>query len=95
MTARRALVAMEFLSPDGTRLILDDDGWRLVNPRQLGPKQLDKARKLLEKCAEPPAAPELPPGAEPPDPPTMEESGEAAAARLQLRVTQRRWRQHH
>ncbi len=95
MPARRALVSMEFLSQDGIRLILDDDGWRLVNPRQHGARQLDRARKLLERCAETTEPAQSQPGADAPDPPTMEEAGEAAAARLQLRVTQRRWRQQH
>ena len=85
---------MEFLSHDGIRLILDEDGWRLVNPRQHGPRLLEKALKLLEKCTETPESAQPLPGADAPEPPTMEESGEAAAARLQLRVTQRRWRQH-
>jgi hypothetical protein len=87
MANRRTLIALEFLSRDGFRLVLDVDGWRLLNPRQLGQRQLEQARALLdeaERC--------LPPTAEDAEPPTMASIGDHVAFTLGLRITHHRFR---
>jgi hypothetical protein len=85
---RRTLTAMEFSAAGGVRLILDADGWRLVNPRQLGQTQLTAAESLRER-----AEVCLPPRAEDDPEPTLVEIGEHAAKTLGLRITHRHFRQ--
>jgi hypothetical protein len=83
----RSLAAMEFLHPSGVRLILDADGWRLVNPRALGQRDLERARDLRDRCE---AC--LPPDTEPDTTPPIQLWGEHAASTLGLRITQHDWR---
>ena len=42
--SRRTLTALEFVGPEGIRLGLDEDGWRLINPRNMGESALERAR---------------------------------------------------
>ena len=83
----RAVIQMEFLSRDGVRLELDGKGWRILNPRQLGEKQLAQARALMER-----AEACLPPQEPDAEPPTLAELGDHAAKQLDLRINHRRFR---
>lgn len=88
MSRGRTLISLEFVAQDGVRMSLDDDGWHLLHPRQMGEAQLQKARELLEKAQE-----TLPPPAEDGKPPGLFELGDYAANMLKLRCTQRKFRQ--
>ena len=90
MGPKRTLTGMEFLGPEGVRIGMDRDGWRIITPRTLGPKVLDRARVALEKyktC--------LPP--EDPDrlePYSLEEIGLFVAKTHALRITHRWFKKH-
>lgn len=90
MGPKRTLTGMEFLGPEGVRIGMDRDGWRIITPRTLGQKVLDRARVALEKyetC--------LPP--EDPDrlePYSLEEIGLFVAKTHALRITHRWFKKH-
>jgi|GEM_PF-4854795 len=89
MTPRRVLISLEVLSSEGFRIQFDESGWHLLNRRQLGEAQRDKALALVEKLEEC-----LPPVDEKAlEPPTMQEIGEYAAKTLGLRVNHHRFKQ--
>jgi hypothetical protein len=76
---------MEFLAPEGVRIGLDGDGWRIITPRTLGQKVLERARVLLGRCEEchPPV------DSDRLDPVTLEEIGLHVAKTFGLRITHR------
>ncbi len=82
---RRKLTSMEFLAPEGVRIVMDREGWRIVTPRNLGEKTLQRARVLLEKLenCQPPEDPERL------DPFTLEDIGLHVAKTFTLRITHR------
>lgn len=89
MANHRTLISLEFVSKEGYRLEFDGDVWRLVNPRQLGQKDLEAARALLERAEEC-----LPPvSEEDPKPPSLNDIGEHVATTLGLRITHHRFKQ--
>lgn len=89
MGQRRTLVRLELLSTEGVRMEVDEDGWRLINPRHLGQKALDAARHLLER-AETMALPDDPKRE---GPPTWIDRAAHAEKILKLRITHRIFRQ--
>jgi hypothetical protein len=86
--SRRTLTALEFVGPEGIRLGLDEDGWRLINPRNMGESALERARALLEKIEQTP-----PPANEDGSPHDLFQLGDHAAKTFGLRNTQRKFRQ--
>lgn len=90
MASKRTLIGLEFVSPEGYRLEFDGIIWRLHNPRQLGQKDLEKARALLERAEEC-----LPPVIEgETEPPTMDAIGNHVAITLGLRINHHRFKKH-
>lgn len=89
MGPKRKLTSMEFTAPEGVRIGLDGDGWRIITPRNLGPAVLERARELLGRAEEchPPIEPDRL------EPVTLEEIGLHAAKTLGLRVTHRYFKQ--
>jgi len=90
MANRRTLIALEFLSREGFRLEFSEDGWRLLNPRQLGQGELERARELLsraEECLPPVVDGET-------EPPSMKSVGDHVATTLGLRINHHRFKQH-
>lgn len=85
MGPRRTLTGMEFLAPEGVRIGMDRDGWRIITPRNLGEKTLQRARVLLEKleACQPPEDPERL------EPYTLEDIGLHVAKTFSLRITHR------
>lgn len=91
MASHRTLIGLEFLSPAGFRISFDAEGWRLLNPRQLGQADLERARALVEQ-----AEACLPPVQEDAtEPPSMNAIGEHVATTLGLRITHHRFKQRH
>ena len=89
MIPRRVLISMELISPEGFRIQFDDNGWHLLNRRQLGESVRARALALVEK-----AESCLPPVDEQAlEPPTLQEIGEYAAKTLGLRITHHRFKQ--
>ncbi len=89
MTQRRTLIALGFVTKEGVSFELNFDGWRLLKPRQIGEKDLQAARELMERLEN-----ERPPVRDPEDPPpTMLELGEYAAERFGLRINHHRYKQ--
>ena len=90
MTKRRSITAMEFLTPEAFRIELSSDGWRLLNPRQLGETHRTKARTLIAR-----AETTLPPVEHADDdPPSLEEVGIFVSDTLRWRITHRRFKHH-
>ena len=89
MANRRVPVRIEFLTTAGARMEFDADGWRLVRPRTMGEKDLQKARALLAK-AEETVMPVDPARLVPPD---LLEIAEYVAKVHTLRITHRHFRQ--
>jgi len=89
MGPKRTLTSMEFLAPEGVRIGLDGDGWKLITPRNHGQAVLERARVLLERCenTHPPIDPDRL------DPVTLEEIGLHVAKVLDLRITHRYFKQ--
>ena len=85
MGPRRTLTGMEFLAPEGVRIGMDRDGWRIITPRNLGENTLQRARVLLEKLenCQPPEDPERL------EPFTLEDIGLHVAKAFSLRITHR------
>lgn len=88
MGPRRDVIALELVAPDGVRIVLDQDGLHLVNPRQLGHAQLARAQELVERLD----AARLPTPEPPEAPPTLEDDAKHLAVAFGLRVAQRRFR---
>jgi hypothetical protein len=88
MASRRSVVSIELVAGDGVRVILDADGLRLVNPRQLGHAQRARADELLERLA----GARLPVPEPPEAPPTLEDDAKHLANAFRLRVAQRRFK---
>ena len=88
MGRKRELIQLEYQSSTGVRFELDADGWRLVKPRNLGEKELIKARELLDLMAEcqPPRDPEDPE-------PSLQEIGDHVAGAFALRQTHQYFKQ--
>ncbi len=78
---------MEFLVPEDVRIGMDRDGWRIITPRNLGEKTLQRARVLLEKleACQPPEDPDRL------EPFSLEEIGLHVAKTFGLRITHRRF----
>jgi hypothetical protein len=89
MGPRRTLTSMEFLGPEGVRIALDGDGWRILIPRTLGQAILERARLLRDRCAEchPPVDPDRL------EPVSLEEIGLHTAKTMGLRITHRYFKQ--
>ena len=89
MASHRILIGIEFQSPAGFRITFDAEGWRLLNPRQLGQADLERARALVEQaevCLPPVLEDEI-------EPPSMNTIGEHVATTLGLRITHHRFKQ--
>ena len=89
MATRRILVSMELISPEGYRMQFDEKGWHLLNRRQLGEAEREKALALCdtaEDCLPPVDEVTL-------APPTLHEIGEFAAKTLGLRITHHHFKQ--
>jgi hypothetical protein len=91
-THKRTLVALEFLSLEGYKFELKEDGWWILKPRTYGEKALDAARELLEKI-EACAPPEILGRDGKPIPPTMLQIGEHVAKTFNLRINHHRFKQ--
>ncbi len=89
MAQRRDPKRIEFLTTHGAKLEFDRDGWRLLQQRNLGEKDLARARGMLAK-AEECVMPEDPDRLVPPD---LLEVGEYVAKKLNLRITHRDFKQ--
>jgi hypothetical protein len=50
MRARRVCHCVEFVTDEGVRIVFDEDGWHLVNPRQLGHVALKRAEELVTRA---------------------------------------------
>jgi len=85
MGPKRTLTSMEFLCAEGVRIGMDADGWRIITPRTLGQKTLERARVLLAKLEDckPPEDPRRL------DPFSLEEIGLFVAKTHDLRITHR------
>lgn len=86
MAATRLIHTVEFLAPDGSKFELDQDGWRVLQVRQMGEPQRLAALALLARLEA--LAPYPPP--EPRPFAALIEDAERVAARLGLRITHRR-----
>lgn len=86
MSKRRVVYMVEFLSPEGVRLEYGEDGWRILNIRQLGEAARRNAQQLLER-AELHADRAV---IEPNDDAPLETRSAYVARKLGLRVTHKR-----
>jgi hypothetical protein len=50
MRTRRRCYCVEFVTREGVRIEFDEDGWRLLNPRQLGHAVLKQAEQLITRA---------------------------------------------
>jgi hypothetical protein len=89
MPSRRVLVSMELISPEGFRIQFDDNGWHLLNRRQLGEAQRELAFAVVERAEEV----VYPVDEKILEPPTLQQIGEYAAKIVGLRITHQRFKQ--
>ena len=86
MSDPRLIHTVEFLGSDGTKFELTQDGWRVMNARQMGETQRLAALALLARLET--LAPYPPP--EPKPFAALIEDAERVAGRIGLRITHRR-----
>jgi hypothetical protein len=88
MVSHRLVHTVEFLNPDGTKIELSQEGWRVLNIRSMGEVQRLAALALLARVE---AIMPYPP--EEPRPLTaLTTDAEYVATRVGLRITHRRWK---
>ena len=91
MPAPRDVISLELLSKTGVRVFCDADGWRLLNPRTLGQKELEAARVLLQRASDYAEKTRLDPKED--ESLALLRRAEHAAKRLDLRITHKQFRE--
>jgi len=90
MVGHRLIHTVEFLTADGIKIELNQEGWRVLNIRQLGEAQRIAALALLARVEA--LAPYPPPEDRPATALTLTEDADRVATRVGLRITHRRFK---